>query len=152
MLGPPVSQLTSTPIILDTRVNSDIDEFRAGPDERRFIIQLQSTHRQRYEDKLTAEQLQPLTSSIYGKMRFVLPVPQTSYHDAKKGTFTLLATASADVYREWADAGHWPHLEQLLLQGYYRITLVMEVTSSCLTAKAGLASVDASVVCDDVME
>ena len=101
----------------------DVDDLRSDPlAEKKFVIQFQATHSDNYGDALTQAQLQPMTRSVYGTLRFAYPTSQTSYHEPLKGTCTLLALASPETYTAWVSQDHWPHISSHLLGNYWRIT------------------------------
>ena len=132
----------SLPSTVTRADGDDLDEFRV---ERTFVIQLKSVHAERYADTLTVQQLEPMTRSVYGHMRFVSPVGLTTCHDPVSGTITLLALASPETFTLWVTQDHWPHMQTAMLGNYYRITLVAEVPVHCKTARAGLTSLGLGV-------
>jgi|WetSurMetagenome_2_1015567.scaffolds.fasta_scaffold01048_10 hypothetical protein len=127
-------------------MSDDAEDLRGGPlAEKKFLIQFQATHSDNYADTLTAAQLQPMTRSVYGVLRFAYPVSQTSYHDPLQGTHTLLALAIPETYTNWVNHDYWPHIAMHLLGGFWRITLVAEVDWRCENAEVGLLSLDRRV-------
>ena len=117
----------------------DADDLRSAPlGEKKFIIQFQAMHGDNYGDTLTTAQLQPMTRSVYGTMRFAYPVSRTSHHDSLNGTHTLLAIASPETYTAWVNQDHWPHMAVHMLGNYWKIILVAEVDVRCESAEVAL--------------
>jgi len=120
---------------------TDADDPQGDPHaEKKFVIQLQATHSDNYADKLTAAQLEPITRSVYGTVRFAYPVSRTSHHDMLAGTCTLLAFASPETYATWSCIDKWKDISRHLLSDYWRIILVAEVDLRCETAEIALLS------------
>jgi hypothetical protein len=117
--------------------DDDLDEFRG---ERRFVIQLQAVHKDNRDAPPTPEQLQPMTISVYGKLRFELPLRSSMKHDPVDGITSLLAIATPETYTHWVTMDHWPHMENFMLGNCYRIRMVARVPDHCTTAADGLNS------------
>jgi len=141
-IGDPHRASLTDGVFLDTARDSDLDDLRQN--EASFLIQLQALTKDLYANTLTVQQLEPLTSSVYGKMRFAQPLRTCSVHDPAQGTITLLAMGPVSTQEQWMDQGCWMHMSASLLANFYRIILVQPVPSSCRTAKAGLESLAVS--------
>ena len=127
---------------------TDADDPQGDPmAEKKFILQLQATHSDNYGDKLTAAQLEPITRSEYGTIRFAYPVSRTSHHDCLAGTYTLLAFASPETYATWSDILKWGDISRNLLGNYWHIIQVSEVDLRCETAEVALLSLNRTKGC-----
>jgi len=119
----------------------DLDDLRSDEThEKKFVIQFKATHIDNYGDVLTPAQLQPITKSMYGTLRFAYPLTRTSKHEPTHGTYTVLAMASPETYTAWVTQENWSDISSRLLGNYWQVILVSEVGIRYETAETALAS------------